>query len=180
MGEGKYPTSVYSSHPVSPNGGEKKLRNTVQLLSSPRSIGSLKDLIIVLQNTSAPTVPYHHILKDLLIAPSFHPLHHVWPPRKITRYTKRWTQKQTPHNLKRKHQNAVILELSDQEFKTSMINMLRSLGVPRWLSQLSICLQFRSWSQGPGNEPRIRLPTQQGVYFPVPSLPSPLLMFSLR
>ena len=36
------------------------------------------------------------------------------------------------------------------------------LGAPRWLSWLVICLQLRSWSQGPWIEPHIRLPTQWG------------------
>ena len=37
-------------------------------------------------------------------------------------------------------------------------------GVPGWLSRWSVCLQLRSWSQGPGIEPHIMgLPAQWGV-----------------
>ena len=36
--------------------------------------------------------------------------------------------------------------------------------VPRWLSQLSVCLQLRSWSQGPGTESPIRLPPQRWTH----------------
>ena len=45
--------------------------------------------------------------------------------------------------------------------------------VPGWLSQLSIWLQLRSWSQGPGIKPCIGLCAQQGVCLRV-SLPLPL------
>lgn len=44
-------------------------------------------------------------------------------------------KKQKPTQFEEKeHQNAGMLELSDQEFKTSMINTSRSLGAPGWLS----------------------------------------------
>lgn len=47
-----------------------------------------------------------------------------------------------------------------------------------WLSQLSICLWFRSWSPSPGIEPNIRLPAQEGEQegnlFLSLSLPLPL------
>ena len=42
-----------------------------------------------------------------------------------------------------------------------------SLGAPGWLSGLSLCLWLRSWSQGPGIEPRIGLSAQQGACFPL-------------
>ena len=38
-------------------------------------------------------------------------------------------------------------------------------GAPGWLRRLSICLQLRSWSQGPGMAPCIRLPAQRGLCF---------------
>ncbi len=38
-------------------------------------------------------------------------------------------------------------------------------GAPEWLSWLSVCLQLRSWSRGPGIEPHVRLPAQWGVCF---------------
>ena len=50
-------------------------------------------------------------------------------------------------------------------------------GAPGWLNWLSIYLQLRSWSQGPGIRPHIRLPAQEGVCFssslcPLPSAPA--------
>ena len=44
------------------------------------------------------------------------------------------------------------------------------LGVPGWLSRLSIYLWLRLWSQGPGIEPRIMLPAPWGAYLPPPLL----------
>ena len=37
--------------------------------------------------------------------------------------------------------------------------------VPRWIRWLSICLQLRSWSWGPGIKSCIRLPAQLGSFF---------------
>ena len=48
-------------------------------------------------------------------------------------------------------------------------------GAPGWLSLVSICLQLRSWSQGPGMEQRIRLPAQWGVCFSLPLFLCPSL-----
>ena len=39
------------------------------------------------------------------------------------------------------------------------------IGVSGWLNQLSICLQLRSWSQGPEIEPHIGLLTHRGACF---------------
>ena len=36
---------------------------------------------------------------------------------------------------------------------------------PRWLNWLSVCLQLRSWSQGPGIKLHIKLSAQWGVSF---------------
>ena len=53
-------------------------------------------------------------------------------------------------------------------------------GAPGWLSQLSICLQLRSLSQGPGIEPCLRLPAQRAVCFSLSlCLPLCLLVPSL-
>ena len=53
-------------------------------------------------------------------------------------------------------------------------------GAPGWLNQLSVCLHPRSWSQGPGIEPCIRLPAQRGVHFSLSlSLSAPLVLSSL-
>ena len=41
-----------------------------------------------------------------------------------------------------------------------------------WLNQLSICLQLRLQSQGPGIKPHMGLPAQQGVCFPLSLYPS--------
>ena len=53
------------------------------------------------------------------------------------------------------------LEISESQFH-HLGNGLNNfcLGAPGWLSQLGICLQLRSWSQGPGMKPHIRLPAQ--------------------
>lgn len=51
-------------------------------------------------------------------------------------------------------------------------------GALGWLSRLSISLQLRLWSPGPGIKPHIGLPAQQGACFSL-SLPLPLLMRSL-
>ena len=51
---------------------------------------------------------------------------------------------------------------------------------PGWLSGLSLCLRLRSWSQGPGMEPRIGLSAQRGVCFSLSlCLPLCLLVISL-
>ena len=39
-----------------------------------------------------------------------------------------------------------------------------TLGVPGWLSWLSIWLHLRSWSQGSGMEPHVRLPAQASPF----------------
>ena len=49
---------------------------------------------------------------------------------------------------------------------------------PGWLSQLSICLLLRSWSQSPGIKPCIGLPAQQRACFAL-SLCLPLLLLVL-
>ena len=54
-------------------------------------------------------------------------------------------------------------------------------GAPGWLSQSSVCLWLRSWSQGPGTKPHVQLPTQQVSAFPhVPCLCSLFLFLSLK
>ena len=53
------------------------------------------------------------------------------------------------------------------------------LGVPRWLSWLSVSLWFRSWSQGPGIEAHIRLPAQKGVCFSLSFYCTPCCVLSL-
>ena len=45
------------------------------------------------------------------------------------------------------------------------------MGLPGWLSWLNICLQFRSWTQGPGIKPHVGLLAQQGVSPSAPSAP---------
>ena len=49
------------------------------------------------------------------------------------------------------------------------------LGAPGWLSQVSVCLQLRSWSQSPRIEPHVRLPAQQRSLLLSPSAPPPSL-----
>ena len=39
------------------------------------------------------------------------------------------------------------------------------VGVPGWLSWLTVCLWLGSWSQGPGIKPHMGLPTQWRVHF---------------
>ena len=46
------------------------------------------------------------------------------------------------------------------------------LGAPGWLSQLSVCLWFRSWSRGAGMEFHVWLLAQQRVYFSLCLCPS--------
>ena len=53
------------------------------------------------------------------------------------------------------------------------------LGAPRGLSWWSICFRLRSWSRGPGIEPCIRAPAQQGVCFSLSLCPSSPLVLSL-
>jgi len=53
--------------------------------------------------------------------------------------------------------------------------MLSPLGEPGWLRWLNIYLQLRSWSQGPGIEPHIRLSAQLGAYFSLSLCLSPYL-----
>lgn len=55
------------------------------------------------------------------------------------------------------------------------------MGAPGWLSQLTVCLQLMTWSQGRRMKPHIRLPAQQGVCLSLslcPSLCSGALSFS--
>ena len=62
----------------------------------------------------------------------------------------------------------------------SPLQKFYDLGMPEWLSWLSICLWHRSWPQGPGLEPCIQLPAQGGsLLLPLPlPLSLPLLMLS--
>ena len=54
------------------------------------------------------------------------------------------------------------------------------VGAPGWLSWLSIFLQLRSWSRGPGIEPHVGLPAEEGAGLSSPSLGlSPPLVPSL-
>ena len=49
-------------------------------------------------------------------------------------------------------------------------------GVPGWLSKISLCLQLRSWSRGPGIEPHSWVSAQRGACFSLSlccSSPSP-------
>ena len=58
------------------------------------------------------------------------------------------------------------------DFKlSSFIQEITTSGAPGWLSHLGVCLQLRSWSQGPGNEPLIGFPAQWRVCFSL--CPSP-------
>ena len=52
-------------------------------------------------------------------------------------------------------------------------------GVPGWLSPLSVCLPFRSGSQGPGMESCTGLPTPRGVCLSLSLCPSRPLVLSL-
>ena len=64
----------------------------------------------------------------------------------------------------------------------SLLKIL-SLRAPGWLSGLSLYLQLRSWSQGPGIKPHIGLSVQQGACFPPPptwGLPLCLLVNSVK
>lgn len=54
-----------------------------------------------------------------------------------------------------------------------------SLGNPGWLGQLGVFLWLRTWSQGPGIQPHIRLPAQQRACFSLSLYPSPLLVGAL-
>ena len=62
-----------------------------------------------------------------------------------------------------------------RETTTSFIK--ENLGVPGWLSQLSVCLQLRSWSWCPRIEARVGLPAQWRACFSLS--PYHLLLLSL-
>ena len=53
-------------------------------------------------------------------------------------------------------------------------------GAPGWLCGLSICLWLRSWSQGPGMESHMRLPSQQRVCFSLSLLSLLVLSLSVK
>ena len=96
--------------------------------SQSRGTGSPKgwDLIIGLQNASLPPTTYHHIIKVLFTAiPFTWYIMSFYQEKKITKHAKR--QK---HNLKFKSirtRYSRMLEFSDQEFKTAMVNILKAL-----------------------------------------------------
>ena len=69
MGEGKYSTPAYFSHPLPPKGREKKILNTCELSIQWNSLS--KRLIISLQNTSFSPTPHHHSIKGLFTAVPF-------------------------------------------------------------------------------------------------------------
>ena len=52
------------------------------------------------------------------------------------------------------------------------------IGTPGWLSRLSVCLWLRSWSQGPGIKPHIRLPARWACFCLSLCLLLPLLVLS--
>ena len=54
-------------------------------------------------------------------------------------------------------------------------NLIIRWGLSGWLCWLSVCLWLRSWSRGPGMEPRVTLPTQEGVCFSLSISLSPCL-----
>ena len=84
-------------------------------------------------------------------------------------YSKIFDQKLEVTNFKELHVS----------FKLQLISLSFTItGVSRWLSQLSICLQLRSWFQGPGMEPCIRLLLSGESASPSPSA-TPPTMFSL-
>ena len=56
------------------------------------------------------------------------------------------------------------------------VNKVLCLGMPGWLSRLSICLRLRSWSWSPGIESHIGLPAQRGGLL-LPLTLFPLVLF---
>ena len=67
----------------------------------------------------------------------------------------------------------------EAHIKLFFLNKMTICWVSGWLSWLSVCLQFRSWSQGPGIKSHIRLPAQWGACVSLSLFLSPLLMCSL-
>ena len=57
---------------------------------------------------------------------------------------------------------------TNQPTKVLLLNTCKGEDVSGGLRGLSICLQLRSWCQGPGIEPRVGLPAQWGVCFSLP------------
>ena len=73
-----------------------------------------------------------------------------------------------------------VFKFSCFKFRNQILLQSMFHGVPGWPSQLSVCLQLRSWSQGPGTEPHIRVPAQQrACFFFSLYLPLYLLVLSL-
>jgi hypothetical protein len=93
-----------------------------------RGTGLLKGCDLTgIENASLTQTPYH-ITKGPIYSSSFYPVSRL---QGILKSKKQ--KQQIPHSLKRqsKHQTQTqiwqILELSDWEFKTTMINMLRDI-----------------------------------------------------
>ena len=66
----------------------------------------------------------------------------------------------------------------DKNMAMDAFNKKWQEGVPGWLSRLGIFLRLKSWSQGPGIEPCIRLAAQRGICYSL-SLCLPLLLLVL-
>lgn len=96
--------------------------------SQSRSTGSLEDpdLIKGLESTSLVPIPHHHI-KAYLTAIPFTQYNMSSYQEKIPTHTK--SQKTYFEETKQASapDRAEMMELSDQEFKTTMINVLRTL-----------------------------------------------------
>ena len=125
MGKEKDP--AHFSHAVPPKMGEKNLETLVKFTAQGlRLTKRLRPNHRTTECFSSPTI-YHHIIKVLFTAIPFawYILSFYQEKKKITKHAKR--QK---HNLKFKSirtRYSRMLELSDQEFKTTMVNILKAL-----------------------------------------------------
>ena len=67
----------------------------------------------------------------------------------------------------------IVKRLPTMICKDESFSKLSVIG-PGWLSQLSVCLFLRSWSQDPGIKPHVEFPVQWGVCFSLSLCPLPL------
>lgn len=134
MGEEKYTTPAPSSYPVPPERG-KKIKNKNKKLGSTsevahrtvQSTGSPKDwdLITGLQNTSPPPNPTTASLKAYYLQQFLLPIFCIWLSRKKPQGIPKGRKHRRERVISIRPDMAGMLELSDQEFSTIMINMLK-------------------------------------------------------
>ena len=126
--DGKYSDPAHTSHLVPPKGAEKTDKHFWSSQSRGKGLPKAWDLILELQSKFPAVTPHHHVIKaclqqGILVSISCQLLK---KKKNYKIYQKTKIQFEETEQVSEPYM-AGMLELSGQEFKTSVINMLRAL-----------------------------------------------------